>query len=89
MDKGYIYNCTVIHIYKLHVKDSTGVKIFYTPKLRDHAEALFHLGQLRFYIPPNNVDYHVNAICDSNCSRKAFAQPFNLTSITFHMHATG
>lgn len=73
----------------LHSTDTSGVEIYYTPKLRRYAEDIMQTGDGSIFIPPNSKDFKVKGLCSHECSKKAFEKPFNISSIILHMHGTG
>ncbi|KAJ3098910.1 hypothetical protein HDU97_003582 [Phlyctochytrium planicorne] len=72
------------------VVDSSGIKIYYTPKLRTYDMGVLTLGRIRFSIPGSNPDPYVLPpnLCPSTCTSRF---PGNVTAISqgTHMHTLG
>jgi len=71
--------------------DSSGYRIHYTPKLRQHDAATFTLGDpyVSFpSIPPGESNYPLEASCPSECTQK-FSSEVVLFTTSHHMHKTG
>lgn len=81
----YVYFPILILIFL----DSSGVELFYTPKLRPYAEDIFQTGDAAIFIPPHTKEHKVPGVCSEQCSKQAFEKPFNISSIILHMHGTG
>ncbi|XP_071155442.1 tyramine beta-hydroxylase-like isoform X1 [Mytilus edulis] len=70
-------------------KDSSGVTLYYTPKLRDNDAGIMMTGQEDLEIPPGQQSYTVVGKCHSECSRKLIQAPINIFWATNHMHYLG
>ena len=70
-------------------KDSSGMTLYYTPKLRPNDAALLTTGQADIEIPPGVNSYTVVGTCPSECSRMIMKGPINIFWATNHMHYLG
>ncbi|CAG2247962.1 DBH [Mytilus edulis] len=70
-------------------KDSSGVTLYYTPKLRANDAGIMMTGQVNLEIPPGQQSYTVVGKCHSECSRKLIQDPINIFWATNHMHYLG
>eukprot|EP00775_Hariotina_reticulata_P011562 gene11562-11706_t len=71
------------------VDPGSGVRIYYTSKLRKHDIGLLTLSQTVLQIPPNKASVPANtSVCPAACTQR-FNQPINLIGGLFHMHGLG
>ena len=88
---GEGYNTFVLQIHwnnpemRSDYRDSSGVRIYYSPILRPHFEqvALFMQGTID--VPPLTENYTVTASCPGRCIRKSMY----ITTMFLHMHRLG
>ncbi|XP_063446633.1 DBH-like monooxygenase protein 1 [Mytilus trossulus] len=74
---------------KSNLKDSSGVTLYYTPKLRENDAGIMSTGQTNLEIPPGQQSYTVVGKCHSECSRKLIQAPINIFWAKNHMHYLG
>ncbi|XP_076468958.1 dopamine beta-hydroxylase-like [Babylonia areolata] len=69
--------------------DSSGMTLYYTPKLRQYNAAGMALGQTYLSIPPGQSSWVHQGTCTSRCSRKIIAGDLHVFSAQNHMHYLG
>nr|KAG5695070.1 hypothetical protein BaRGS_032563 [Batillaria attramentaria] len=69
--------------------DSSGLTLFYTPKLRSYNTATFVVGQRIFEIPPAQPSVVISGSCTPSCSRRIISRPAYVTTVQNHMHYLG
>ncbi|XP_013401794.2 DBH-like monooxygenase protein 1 [Lingula anatina] len=69
--------------------DSSGMSIFYTPKLRQYDLGNVQIGQTFLEIPPLSDRFEQHGSCSSDCSRKQLLHPVYFTKTNLHMHGAG
>ncbi|CAG2237960.1 Temptin [Mytilus edulis] len=74
---------------KSNWKDSSGVTLYYTPKLRANDAGIMSTCQMNHEIPPGQQSYTVVGKCHSECSRKLIQAPINIFWAKNHMHYLG
>lgn len=72
-----------------HLTDSSGMKVYYTPKLRTYDAELFLFGQEYLTIPPMTDSIKYEATCPSDCTADMFKQKVYITRAINHMHYLG
>ena len=70
--------------------DTSGVRVYYTAKLRPHRMGTFWLGQQNLEIPPQRPSTISASTCSADCTRALLDQgPVYFTSAFSHMHFLG
>lgn len=69
--------------------DSSGVRVYYTSRLRQHDASNIQVGQNDLQIPPGVAGFAQSGSCSSNCTQKWLKEPLYLTRAHIHMHYTG
>ena len=69
--------------------DSSGLILYYTPKLRRYNAAVFTIGQTYLEIPPRMPSVVHQGTCTSTCTRKLLKGPIHITAALNHMHYLG
>nr|KAG5695067.1 hypothetical protein BaRGS_032560 [Batillaria attramentaria] len=97
--KPYIDNAQVMHHILLFTgtnpelradfTDSSGLTVFYTPRLRPYNAATFMLGQRVIKIPPGQPSVVVTGTCSSSCSIYVVQKPIYVQAVLNHMHYLG
>ena len=72
-----------------HFTDSSGMKVYYTPNLRQYDAELFVFGQEYLSIPPMTDSITYEATCPSDCTIDMFKQKVYITRAINHMHYLG
>ena len=72
-----------------HLTDSSGMKVYYTPNLRQYDAELFVFGQEYLSIPPMTDNITYEATCPSDCTIDMFKQKVYITRAINHMHYLG
>ncbi|KAL3870711.1 hypothetical protein ACJMK2_038755, partial [Sinanodonta woodiana] len=71
------------------LKDNSGMRLYYTPVLRQHDAGVLVTGQRDLQIPPGELDFNVVGSCTSACSTEILTGSIWLTSSTIRMHRIG
>ncbi|KAL1117689.1 hypothetical protein AAG570_004004, partial [Ranatra chinensis] len=75
------------------VRDNSGLRIYYTDKLRPHDGGMFVTGIAvapTHIIPPLQRSFISNGYCDNQCTNLMFPQSgINVASVVFHSHGAG
>ncbi|XP_013398635.1 DBH-like monooxygenase protein 1 homolog, partial [Lingula anatina] len=66
--------------------DSSGMRIYYTPRLRKYDLGNVQFGQNYLAIPPLSRDYEQHGGCTPYCTKKRLPHPIYLTRTYLHMH---
>ncbi|XP_046555577.1 LOW QUALITY PROTEIN: MOXD1 homolog 1-like, partial [Haliotis rubra] len=69
--------------------DASGLKIFYTPRLRQYDAGILWTGQERLMLPPGQSKIVVQSTCPSECTKRRFSRPIYITNSLNHMHYMG
>ena len=69
--------------------DSSGLILYYTPKLREYNAATLTLGQMSLNIPPGQPSVVEQGTCSSRCTNKIFKGPIQVFESQHHMHYLG
>ncbi|XP_070190209.1 peptidyl-glycine alpha-amidating monooxygenase A-like [Littorina saxatilis] len=69
--------------------DSSGLILYYTPKLRQYNAAVLQVGQNYLNIPPGIPSVVQRGTCTSRCSRLVMRGPIHIASAFNHMHYLG
>ncbi|KAJ8306363.1 hypothetical protein KUTeg_016908 [Tegillarca granosa] len=72
-----------------NLTDSSGMTLFYTPKLRKHDSGIIMIGQMNINIPPRLDRIAISGTCSSECTREKITGPIYITSLAHHMHQQG
>ncbi|XP_063289885.1 putative DBH-like monooxygenase protein 2 [Pelobates fuscus] len=71
--------------------DNSGIRILYTPELREHDSAILMVGVFTFplqFIPPGSKNFRNYGICDTSLIPEVLGKPVgDLTVTTFLLHA--
>ncbi|KAK3604320.1 hypothetical protein CHS0354_025447 [Potamilus streckersoni] len=91
--KGYRHAALQIHWTNPErvtgLKDSSGLRLYYTPKLRPYDAGVLITGQLDLLIPPGEMKVTMTGMCPSACSREIMNDSIYITSAGNHMHYIG
>ncbi|KAH9499340.1 hypothetical protein Btru_003815, partial [Bulinus truncatus] len=71
------------------IKDSSGVRVYYTSKLQKYDVGNVQVGQNDIEIPPAQRHFQQQGSCSSDCTKKWLQQPIYLTRAHIHLHYTG
>eukprot|EP00794_Sanderia_malayensis_P011061 gene11061-12229_t len=77
---------------KTNYYDSSGFKIYYTPKLRMYDMGKLTVGQLQLELPPGQKQVIETAVCPAGCTRTMLgsnSNGINITSVAMHAHFLG
>lgn len=69
--------------------DSSGIRIFYTQKLRPNAGTILAVGQYDFFLPPRLKSITISGQCSSACSQQRLNGSIYIVMATVHMHSLG
>jgi len=69
--------------------DSSGIIIYYTPKLRKYNANSLSLGQMSLNIPPKQTAYVETGTCSRQCTEKIMKGPIHILETLHHMHYLG
>ncbi|CAG5121431.1 unnamed protein product [Candidula unifasciata] len=69
--------------------DSSGVRVYYTTRLRKYDAGNVQIGQNDLQIPPGVAAFPQYGFCSSDCTNKWLQQPIYLTRAHIHMHYVG
>lgn len=69
--------------------DNSGMRIYYTNRLRPYDVGNFQIGQNKIEIPPVSRDVVITGSCSSTCTSLMLPHPIYITSIYLHMHDLG
>uniref|UniRef100_A0A0B7A301 Copper type II ascorbate-dependent monooxygenase C-terminal domain-containing protein n=1 Tax=Arion vulgaris TaxID=1028688 RepID=A0A0B7A301_9EUPU len=69
--------------------DSSGLRVYYTPKLRTYDAGVLMVGSINFYLPPKKQDIALYSACTGTCTKQAMRGSINITSAWNHMHYAG
>ena len=69
--------------------DSSGLQIYYTPKLRPNDAGMLLVGQERLVIPPGRQGVVFDSVCSSRCTSELLRGPVHITRAINHMHYLG
>ncbi|XP_064628506.1 DBH-like monooxygenase protein 1 [Lineus longissimus] len=69
--------------------DTSGIRIFYTKRLRKYDVGNVQIGQNNLVIPPGGDAYAQSGSCMPECTRDILQHPIYLTRTALHMHFTG
>ena len=69
--------------------DSSGIIIYYTPKLREYNAARFAVGQEYLNIPPGQSSVVHEGTCTSGCTNRFLKGPIHIFESLNHMHYLG
>ena len=72
-----------------HYYDSSGIKMYYTPRLRPNDAGVLTIGQAYLEIPPAMPSVIKGGVCSSACTRKYFKSPLKVVAGLNHMHYLG
>jgi len=69
--------------------DTTGLRIHYTPRLREHDQGVIRVGvpMSELSLPPGQPRYVVDDVCPENCMQRLGR--IQITGYWLHMHLTG
>ena len=68
--------------------DSSGMKFYYTPVLREFPAKTMQVGQYYMTIPPKKQGLYYDAICPSYCTERLDGNIY-VANVIFHMHYMG
>ena len=68
--------------------DGSGMRMFYTSRLRPYDLNILALGQSDIAIPPMTRDSVVRGTCPASCTG-GMVHPVNVTNAFIHMHYLG
>ncbi|XP_028171043.1 MOXD1 homolog 1-like [Ostrinia furnacalis] len=75
------------------VLDSSGIRVYYTPVIREHDAALLGAGigvSALHVIPPKQRQYRTVGICSPECTESTMPKEgINIVSVLLHAHGTG
>ncbi|XP_055862928.1 dopamine beta-hydroxylase-like isoform X2 [Biomphalaria glabrata] len=74
---------------KSDLADSSGLTIYYTPKLREHDIGILVVGAAKFDLPAERQSVSVIGTCTERCTRNLIKSPINITLAANHMHVAG
>ena len=77
---------------KSGVRDSSGIRLYYTTRGREFDNSVFSVGQIDIAVPPKTkAKVSARTFINEECSRDVFlpATRYRLSSMLFHMHQTG
>ncbi|KAH9503094.1 hypothetical protein Btru_069949 [Bulinus truncatus] len=66
--------------------DTSGMKIYYTPNLRQFDAGILVSGVQSFVLPPRRQSLTVSGTCPAGCTRDLMSGPINITKAWNHMH---
>ena len=70
--------------------DTSGMRMHYTPRLRQHDLGLMWIGQMTLSIPGRTPNYVATSTCSPECANELFASgDISITSSLPHMHLLG
>ncbi|KAL5014909.1 hypothetical protein ScPMuIL_009179 [Solemya velum] len=69
--------------------DNSGMRIYYTTKLRQHDLGNVQIGQNDIEIPPLTPSHNTVGSCSGSCTRQMLFQPIYITRSYIHMHYLG
>ncbi|XP_046362311.2 tyramine beta-hydroxylase-like [Haliotis rufescens] len=69
--------------------DASGLKIYFTPRLRPYDAGILWTGQERLLLPPGESKIVVQSTCPSECTKRYFSNPIYITNSLNHMHYMG
>ena len=68
--------------------DSSGLRIYHTPHLRQYDLSVMPIGPFHIVIPPQRESYSITGICRKPCTN-TFDQPYYVNAVFPHMHYAG
>ncbi|KAL8601682.1 hypothetical protein ACOMHN_033858 [Nucella lapillus] len=72
-----------------NITDNSGMRVFYTPRLRPHDLGHVQVGQQDVIIPPGATRHAQSGGCSGECTRMILLHPIHLTLFHLHMHYLG
>ena len=72
-----------------HWYDSSGLTLYYTPRLRPNDAGAMVFGQHFLEIPPGVKSFIASGSCSSDCTQKFMYSDINIISALNHMHYLG
>ena len=69
--------------------DSSGLTLYYTPKLRTYNAGLMNLGQTYLSIPPGQTSWVHQGTCTGDCTRRYMTGDIQVFAAQSHMHYLG
>ncbi|KAL3861999.1 hypothetical protein ACJMK2_008005 [Sinanodonta woodiana] len=74
---------------ELNTTDQSGIRVYYTPKLRPNNVGNVQIGQNGLHIPPRSLAHAQSGSCSSTCTNRLLSHPIYLTRVYIHMHFLG
>ncbi|XP_076451203.1 MOXD1 homolog 2-like [Babylonia areolata] len=75
--------------FRPNMTDGSGMRVFYTPRIRPHDLGHVQIGQQDVVIPPGVTRHLQSGGCGGECTRMLLPHPIHLTSYHLHMHYLG
>lgn len=69
--------------------DSSGLMLYYTPRLRPYNSAVLTIGQTGLFLKPGKKRVEVDGACAGQCTKRDFKGPIYIHSAFNHMHSLG
>ena len=69
--------------------DNSGMRMYYTPQLRQFDAETIFFENLGLSIPPEQLSNRQALYCPGDCTRHMFAEAINISAIYPHMHLLG
>ena len=69
--------------------ETSGVRIFYSPILREYDAETIFIGPLYLELPPMQSSVHQTSLCPGECTESMFPEPVYISNIIPHMHTAG
>ncbi|PVD37031.1 hypothetical protein C0Q70_04024 [Pomacea canaliculata] len=74
---------------KSGLTDNSGMRVYFTSKLRPYNLGHVQVGQQDVEIPPGALRHAVSGGCSGQCTQQLLPHPIHLTSAHIHMHYLG
>lgn len=69
--------------------DSSGMTLYYTPKLRPNSAVILMVGQWYLEIPPGKERHTESAVCSKEDTQRLLTGPIKIARALNHMHYLG
>lgn len=69
--------------------DSSGITLYYTPKLRQYNGAILAIGDASLSLKPGLPEVETEGICYQQCTQRMFKGSIYISAAINHMHSLG
>ena len=69
--------------------DSSGINLYYTPKLRQYNAGILAIGDTSLSLKPGLPEVETEGICFHRCTQRMFKGPIYIYAAINHMHSLG